>query len=143
MATTPEPAALRAEDVEHLRLLSIFHYVMAGLAALFACFPVIHLSVGLFMVLAPEKMAGGGGHPAFAGWLFIAIATFLMAIGWTLAGCLFTAARALERRRRYLFCLVVAAVTAALCVPLGTVLGVFTIVVLMRPPVKAAFGRPA
>ena len=28
------------EDLEHLRLLSIFHYVVAGIGALFACLPV-------------------------------------------------------------------------------------------------------
>lgn len=31
------------KDLEHLRLLSIFHYVVGGLIALFACFPIIHL----------------------------------------------------------------------------------------------------
>ena len=31
---------------------------------------------------------------------------------------------------------------AALSMPFGTVLGVFTIIVLMRPSVKAAFGYP-
>ena len=29
-----------AQDDEHLRLLSIFHYVVAGMAALFAMFPI-------------------------------------------------------------------------------------------------------
>jgi hypothetical protein len=32
---------------EQLRLLSIFHYVVAGLSALFACIPIIHLALGL------------------------------------------------------------------------------------------------
>jgi len=30
-------------DEEQLRLLSIFHYVVAGLAALFSFFPIFHL----------------------------------------------------------------------------------------------------
>jgi hypothetical protein len=40
------------QDEEHLRLLSIFHYVVAGLAALFALFPIFHLILGLFMIFA-------------------------------------------------------------------------------------------
>ena len=35
------------QDDEHLRLLSIFHYVLAGLAGVFGLFPIIHLAVGL------------------------------------------------------------------------------------------------
>ena len=46
----------------------------------------------------------------------------------------------LARRRRYLYCLILAGVMAATCMPFGTVLGVFTIIVLMRPSVKQAFG---
>jgi hypothetical protein len=34
---------LTQEDAEHLRLLSIFHYVVAGLQVLMASFPIIHL----------------------------------------------------------------------------------------------------
>ncbi len=32
------------QDLEHLRLLSLFHYVVGGIAALFGCFPFIHLA---------------------------------------------------------------------------------------------------
>jgi hypothetical protein len=41
-----------------------------------------------------------------------------------------------------MFCLAMAGIEAALCMPLGTVLGIFTIIVLMRPSVKQAFGVP-
>ena len=48
------------------------------------------------------------------------------------------AGRCLRRRRRYTFCLVVAAISCAF-VPFGTVLGIFTLVVLTRPGVKPMF----
>jgi len=35
------------QDEEHPRLLAIFHYVCAGMVALFACFPIIHLVLGI------------------------------------------------------------------------------------------------
>ena len=41
------------QDIEHLRLLSIFHYVVAGIGALVSCFPVFHLAFGLVMLFAP------------------------------------------------------------------------------------------
>ena len=34
------------QDSEHLKLLSIFHYVVGGMAALFACIPFIHFFMG-------------------------------------------------------------------------------------------------
>ena len=134
---------LRPSDVEQLRWLTIFYYVTTALFGLFGCFPLIHLTVGLFMVFGPSNTGPGGPGPQLAGWIFIAAAVLIMAFGWSLAACQLAVARALERRRRHTFCVVVAAVTAAMCVPLGTALGVFTILVLMRPQVKMAFGKTA
>jgi hypothetical protein len=130
------------EDREHLRLLSIFHYVVAVLIALFACLPFIHFFMGIAM------LSGGWPEPAKAeeqfplmmvGWFLVLFAGAFIALGWTLAICTFLAGRYLAEQTHYTFCLVVAAV---LCIfmPFGTVLGIFTIIVLMRPSVKALFG---
>lgn len=45
----------------------------------------------------------------------------------------------LKRRKRWLLCMVVAAIEC-LSIPVGTVLGFFTIVVLLRDSVKKMFG---
>jgi hypothetical protein len=50
------------------------------------------------------------------------------------------AGRLLQRQRGYNFCVFVAAVSC-IQMPLGTVLGVFTLIVLLRPSVKELFGR--
>ncbi len=127
------------QDEEHLRLLSIFHYVVAGLAALFALFPIVHLILGLVFILAPSKFAGNGPPPPpFIGWFLLIIAAVFITLGWTFAGFVFTAGRFLARRKHYLFCLVMAGVESVF-MPFGTVLGVFTILVLMREPVKQLF----
>lgn len=127
------------QDEEHLRLLSIFHYVVGGLAGLFALFPIFHLIFGLFFILAPEKFAGKGEPPpAFLGWLFVIFGVVFITIGWTFAALILTAGRFLARRKHYLFCLTMAGVEC-LFMPFGTVLGVFTIIVLIREPVKQLF----
>ena len=126
-------------DEEQLRLLSIFHYVVAGLAGLFALFPIFHLVLGLVFILAPNTLAGKGEPPPpFIGWIFVVFAAAFIALGWVFAGFVFTVGRFLARRKHYLFCLVMASVEC-LFMPLGTVLGVFTIIVLMREPVKQLF----
>ena len=125
------------KDEEHLRLLSIFHYVVGGIAGFFACIPIIHFSVGI-AVLAGALGGRGEGPPAILGLMFVMMALVFITLGWTLAICLIISGRFLARRKHYKFCFVVACISCAFT-PCGTVLGVFTIIVLMRPSVKELF----
>jgi len=127
------------QDEDHLRVLSVFHYVVGGLAGLFALIPILHLVIGLVVVLAPEKLdPHGEPPPALFGWIFIAVAALFITLGWAFAGCVLAAGRFLARRKHYLFCLVIGGLEC-IFIPFGTVLGVFTIVVLMRESVKPLF----
>ena len=124
---------------QHLGLLSMFHYIVGGITVLFALFPVFHLIFGLVMLLAPTKFeAQDESAPMFIAWFFIIFAAIFIMIGWALAGCVIAVGRCLAKRRRYLFCLVMAGIECIL-MPFGTVLGVFTIIVLMRDSVKEIF----
>jgi len=62
----------------------------------------------------------------------------MITLGLAFAVCLVVAGRKLAQQSGYTFCLVMAALSC-LVVPLGTVLGVFTILVLLRPTVKERF----
>lgn len=128
------------QDEEYLNLLSIFHYVVAGLTALASLFPVIHLGIGIAIVTgAFGGFDGGEDVPAFIGWFFVAIAVFMIAMGLGLATLMAFAGRAIRQRENHTFCVVVAAVSC-LWIPFGTVLGIFTIVILSRDSVKRLFG---
>jgi hypothetical protein len=130
------------KDAEHLRLLSIFHYVLGGLSACFSSAFIIHMVIGLFMINSPASFSNHGQPPppAFAGWLFFLMGSFAVVFGWTFAGLLAYAGYCLSRRKHLLFCIVVAAISC-LFMPFGTVLGVFTIIVLQRPGVRAMFNQ--
>jgi hypothetical protein len=135
------PPMTRREDEEHLRLLAIFHYVVAAMGAVFACFPLIHVAIGVMMVASPDSMTGGqkGPPPPVAfGYLFIVMGATFVLMGWAAAVCTFISGRLLARRRKRLFSFVVAALLC-MFVPFGTVLGVFTIVVLSRESVKRLY----
>jgi len=128
-----------AQDEEHLRLLSIFHYVCAGLAALFACIPVIHMVLGLAMLFSPQIFGPGKDQPpAFVGLILVIIAGVCILLGWTFAICLAFAGRCLGQRRNYTYCLIMAGV-ACMFMPFGTILGIFSIITLVKPNVKALF----
>lgn len=131
---------LSREDAEQLRLLSLGHYVVAGLQALFGLFPIFHLAMGIWMLRSPEVTKAKDGPPAvlFATF-FIIFALAWILTSWALAALLVIAGRSLAQRKRRMFCLVVATVAAMMCMPFGTILGVFTIIVLLRPSVRDAF----
>ncbi|MFZ2644058.1 MAG: hypothetical protein WA117_23910 [Verrucomicrobiia bacterium] len=127
------------KDEEQLKLLSVFHYVVGGLAGLFALFPVLHLIVGLFLVFAPVKFDDNGGwSPATVGRLIVIGAATITILGCVFAAFVLTAGRFIAKRKHYMFCFVVGAVECVF-LPFGTVLGVFTIIVLMRESVKNLF----
>ena len=112
------------QDLEHLKLLSIFHYVVAGMAALFACIPFIHFFMGLALATGAFGDADPGTRPIGFG-LMVFAGLFILA-GWTLAALVAFAGRSLQTRKRYTFCLVMAGINC-IFIPIGTVLGVFTI----------------
>ncbi len=131
-------------DRDHLRILSICHYVLGGFLFLAGFIPFIHLAIGIAIVTGaiPMQQKGNaqpnGPPPELFGWLFIGIASLVIAISWGLGLALIQAGSCLRQRKWRTFCLVVAGI-ACLQQPLGLVLGVFTIIVLMRPSVRAAF----
>lgn len=96
------------QDGEHLRLLSIFHYVVGGITGLFACFPFIHLVVGIALVTGMFPVRPGQeGMDVIGDWIFICVASFLILLGWTLAVAILVAGRFLTRRTHYTYCLAV------------------------------------
>src|SRR5712692_8117709 len=129
------------QDLQHLKALAICHYVMAGLTALFSSFFLIYLVMGIVFVASPSTMSGGSGPPppAVMGWMFIFIGSIAILIGWTYAVLILIAGRFSVQRKHHLFCLIMAGVSCAVSVPIGTVLGVFTLIVLLRPSVKEMF----
>jgi hypothetical protein len=129
------------QETEHLRLLAIFHYVVAGLAALFSFFPLIYTTVGaIFVFIARHGTPKPGEElpPEFLGWIFVGVGSFLFLLGIAMAICILIAGRGLCRRKGYSFALVMACIECFF-IPFGTILGVFTIIALSRESVKSLF----
>ena len=128
-------------DREHLQLLAIFHYVVAGLAALFSFFPLLYTTVGVIFIFAARHGTAKPGEelpPEFLGWIFAVIGLVLFVIGIVMAILILITGRSLALRKHHSFALVMACIEC-LFVPVGTILGVFTIVVLSRESVRELF----
>jgi hypothetical protein len=133
---------LTREDEEHLRLLAIGHYVVAAMQVLFGLFALIYVAMGLVFMLLPMKDTHNNPPPPFVGGIFIAFGVIWLLVACGVAACIVMAGRSLVRRRRRTFCMVVDAIMAMIFMPIGTFLGIFTIMVLMRPAVRDAFEGP-
>jgi hypothetical protein len=127
------------KDLEHLKILSICYYISAALTAIFSCFPIIHLIVGIFVVTADLPLdKNGEAPPAFFGWIFIVVALIFILGGWAIAVGTFLAGRYMKEQKNWLFCIILAGLNC-MFFPIGTALSVFTFIVLMRESVKALF----
>ncbi len=132
---------MKTVDEEHLKLLSIFHYVVAGITALFSMFPILHLVVGIVMLNEP-KQGGVNGPPAAFAIMFIIMALTFICLGLACALCIFLAGRFLSQRKNRVFCMVVAGLSCVMF-PFGTALGVFSLIVLCRDSVRELFDSKA
>jgi hypothetical protein len=131
-------------DEEHLRLLAIFHYVVAGLAALFSIFPLLYTTLGAIFIFAARHSAAAGPKPGeelppeFLGWIFAVVGLLLFLLGIATAICILIAGQCLSRRKHYTFALIMGCIEC-LFIPFGTILGVFTIIALSRESMRTLF----
>lgn len=150
-APPPPVSAEDPRDAEHLRMLRTCHFVWAALAGIGG------LVLGAFMIgfsfffrtalrdAAARTPPGGGAPPVefidSMSWIHTAMGGAYLVGGVVMASLALVTARCLRVRRGRTFCLVASAVQC-LAMPVGTTLGVFTMLVLTRPSVGARFERP-
>ena len=143
----PPPYAPSQQDTDHLKLLSVFHFVLAGLALLGAVITLVQLFMmnGFFRDFhAVSRSTGvqmdmGGLDPVRLITVWSRLILFFLA-GSALVHFLCGLFLAMRRHRTFCF---LAACFSRLNIPLGLVLGVFTILVLQRPSVRGLFDREA
>jgi hypothetical protein len=136
----PLPRDQRKIDGDHLKLLWIFHLVAAGLALLGILFSVAHYAV-LHTVFTNPKIWENqkqGPPPAefFAmfKWFYLVFAVWFVGSGVLNV----VSGLCIRARKHRMFSMIVAGINCLL-IPLGTVLGVFTIIVLMRDSVQELY----
>ncbi|WP_221031518.1 hypothetical protein [Actomonas aquatica] len=146
----PPPALPNADptkaDRDQLKLLRIFHYVWSGFIGLGILFLIGHWFLLQSLINNPELMqnnASTSGPPpeeffALFKWFYLVMGfLFVVAIVANLLSATFLGAR-----RHRLYSMVVAGLNC-LAFPFGTVLGIFTFVVLVRDSVQALYRSSA
>lgn len=137
----PQYRDQRKVDEKHLNLLSIFHFVGAILAVFGILFLFVHYEVMHAIFTRPELWQGQGQNPPPAELFAILKWFYLIGGVWfVVSGILnLISGLCLRAKRGRTFSLLVAGINC-LHIPLGTVLGVFTIIVLVRDSVCELYG---
>lgn len=140
------------ENESQLHSLAIAHYCVGGVMVLFACVPLFHMFFGLAMIMGwgdvQEALITQNDSlpmpqpfpPQLFGWFFFAMGLVFFLIGQATSIAIVASGRYLKRRKNYTFSFVIACV-ACMFIPIGTILGVFTIIVLSRESVKGLYSR--
>jgi hypothetical protein len=126
-------------DEGHLRTIVICHYVWGGLALLLSCIFIVHIMMGIMIVNG--RFPGNPGPnqmPPQFGYMFICMGSGAMLLGWAVGLLTIVSGRAIAQRRWRMFSLVMAGANCA-SVPFGTLLGVFTFIVLLRGSVRELY----
>jgi hypothetical protein len=129
-------------NLRDLRTLAFFHYTLAGLNVVPVAIMLIQYLANVQHSRVNVAAEPGGASPyswiaSFIVLMFVGVAFFNLAY----SVALFLAGRFLGLRRHYLYCQVIAGVSCML-LPCGTILGIFTFVVLARPAIRARFAEP-
>jgi len=130
-------------DGEHLRLLTLFHYISGGLTVLASSMLTVHTAMMGYIAANADKFLAKFGDNANAvpAGIFIAIAVVLgmfVILGITYGVAQIYSGHLISKGKHRSFSLVVA-VPNLLFLPYGTVLGVMTLVVLNRESVKQRY----
>jgi len=131
----------RKVDADQLQLLAVFHFAFAALAILGLGFLALHYGLMHSVMSNPEAWkAPKGGAPAPAEvmrifkWFYVICGTLIITGGVVnLLSGLFI------RKRKYRTFSIAVACLNCIQIPFGTMLGVFTLVVLLRDSVHELY----
>lgn len=130
-------------DEEHLKLLSLGYVVSACVSAFYSMFGLLYVFMGIMMTTTFSRLPQNPANPAqappaFVGWIFGFIGLAFFLIGIAVAAARFHAAWCVKHRKSRVFCMVIAGI-GCLEISYGTVLGVFSFLVLGRDSVIPLF----
>lgn len=128
----------------HIKTLAICHYVWGALAIVGSSCFIIYIVIGVMAITG--AMASSPPSPndldGEVGWFFVLLGSLAVLLGWSIGILNIVSGVSMMKRRRRTLSLILAGFNC-LSVPLGTTLGVFTFVVLLRDTVVAEYNAAA
>jgi len=127
--------------VDNLNTFSILHLVKGILTLLFSLFFLFYAFIGGFLsTILEHKVLENPEMPFNPGNIFIIIGVIGFIITVVMGILILLTAKYIKARRNYTFIFVMSIINC-LSVPLGTLLGIFTIIEINKPHIKAQFDK--
>ena len=119
-------------------LVSIFHFVLGGLQMLFSLIGLVYVAIGAMMASGAMESTKGNPPPPELGWIFGGVGVVFVLVFITIGFLTIRTGINIRRRRRRTFCMVIDSILC-LMVPLGTIVGIFGLVLLTKPETAEEF----
>jgi hypothetical protein len=131
------------KDLEHLKLLGIFHYIWGALSLIGGLFlGAYFVVIGVVLITNPSATSSTeeSGSAGVVGGVMIAIGVvaFLIVVVYGIL-TLMAGGKYRKHQGGYWFLFILAIITLIIGGIPGIVLGIFSLIVLSRPAVKALF----
>jgi nitrogen fixation/metabolism regulation signal transduction histidine kinase len=131
------------KDLQHLKLLGIFHYIWGALSLIGAlCIGAYFAFIGVVLMSAHSSSTTSedSASTGVVGVILIAAGVLLFLIALVYGALILMAGGKYQKHQGgYWFCFVLAIVTLIVGGIPGIALGIFSLIVLSRPSVKALF----
>jgi hypothetical protein len=142
-ASPPPPVSERQQiiDAEHIKLLAIFHFVVAGLALLGILFLFVHYFMMSSVFSNPDIWKSQKNAPPLPKDFLKVFVWFYIFFGFIFGtACILNLLSGifLRQGRHRIFSIVVGGLNC-FQIPFGTLLGIFTIIVLSRNSVRERY----
>jgi len=121
-----------------ISLVSIFHFVLGGLQMLFSLIGLVYVAIGAMMASGAMESTKGNPPPPELGWIFGGVGVVFVLVFITIGFLTIRTGINIRRRRRRTFCMVIDSILC-LMVPLGTIVGIFGLVLLTKPETAEEF----
>ncbi|MCD6587867.1 MAG: hypothetical protein J7K88_04895 [Candidatus Fermentibacteraceae bacterium] len=126
------------QNGDMISLVSIFHFVLGGLQMLFSLIGLVYVAIGAMMASGAMESTKGNPPPPELGWIFGGVGVVFVLVFITIGFLTIRTGINIRRRRRRTFCMVIDSILC-LMVPLGTIVGIFGLVLLTKPETAEEF----
>ena len=130
--------AVKKGDSDLYTIVSIFHFVVGGFQILLSSIGIIYMAIGYLIATGAIDSAKSEPPPEVMGWIFSGLGLVFTVVLLTLGILVLRTGLNFMKKRNRTFCIVIDAILC-LMMPFGTIVGIFGLVLLMKPETEELF----